>query len=102
MNHLHKHGDERQTAGRRRHGVRHRKQLAVAFAVLGMGALGAGCGVGSAATAPGHASVLTAAKRSTQNTKVRPKQTTLAQCGATRDPFDPTDSSAPAGSATTC
>lgn len=65
----------------------------------------ANCAVGwadssSAALSP-HQAVLTAA-HSPRADKPVSKRATLPQCGATRDPFDPTASPAPPGSPTAC
>lgn len=85
------------------HPFAHRRaRLAGAFVgLLAVGGLVAGAGAASAASAPQqrHAAVLISA-RTERYSKAKSAHATLPQCGATRDPFDPTNSAAPAGSPT--
>lgn len=76
---------------------RRRARMAAIVALAGAGTLGAGYGAISPSAPVPHAAVLTSARRlhATHASKAA-RQATLPQCGATRDPFDPTDS-APAG-----
>lgn len=80
-----------------------RRRARLAPAVLGLlaaGGLVAGAGAASAsAPQQRHAAVLTSA-RAVRYSKAKSATATLPQCGATRDPFDPTNSAAPAGSPT--
>lgn len=74
-----------------------RARIAAAIlALAGPGALVALHATGSHAPASPRTALLTASRSSER--AATSKQTTLPQCGATRDPFDPTDSAPPAGS----
>lgn len=82
-----------------------RRAVAVLSCVAAAG-LAAGCGVPAAAPAShGPRAVLT--KTTTSSTQPRTTTTTtsptsLPECGAARDPFDPTGASPPSGSAAIC
>ncbi len=75
----------------------------LAVAGLTLGACGSRSAVGSRGAE--HAS-LTAASSATTTTKppttTSTTSTTLPSCGATRDPFDPTNAPPPAGSLAVC
>ncbi|GEM_PF-6976173 len=58
------------------------------------GVLAAGCSAGSPAVTPPTA-VPTGGQHPTTTTTAPATSSTLPECGATRDPLDPTDSSAP-------
>lgn len=69
----------------------------VAAILAACGGILALCGGGVSAESHTHTVQLTAS-RSAAVSRAASKQATLPQCGATRDPFDPTDSSsAPVG-----
>jgi hypothetical protein len=80
--------------------LRRARWAAAVFTVAAAGGLVAGCGGSPAASSATHSAVLTSS-RTPRATRTSSKQVTLPQCGAARDPFDPTDSAPPAG-ATTC
>jgi hypothetical protein len=65
----------------------------VAVAVAGL--MAAGCAVGSPAVTPPPKAVPSAGRHSATTTTTPTISSTLPECGATRDPLDPTDSSAP-------
>lgn len=62
--------------------------------LLTLGVFGAGWGAAAASGAPAH--------HSTHTTTSSTTTTTLPACGATRDPFDPTNAHPPAGSPAVC
>jgi hypothetical protein len=65
----------------------------VAVAVAGL--MAAGCAVGSPAVTPPRKAVPAAGQHTATTTTSPATSSTLPECGATRDPLDPTDSSAP-------
>jgi hypothetical protein len=77
--------------------VRQRARLGIAVALVGMAGLGVGaCGSTPSATPPAaHVRGVTVAVPPTTST-------TLADCGAKRDPLDPTNTPPPAGSPAIC
>lgn len=74
---------------------------AIMLAIGVPGAIAAGLESGSATASPQRADA-SASAHVAHEARAGSKQTTLPQCGATRDPFDPTNSPPPAGSATAC
>lgn len=66
-------------------------------ALIGAVGLVVGCGVASASSPKSRPAVL-ASSHVAKNSKATSKEATLPQCGAGRDPFDPTDSGPPTGS----
>jgi hypothetical protein len=75
------------------------------IASVSAGSLLASCGGGPSAAPPAHKTILTGGRSSTTTTTAAPSSTTttlLPQCGASRDPLDPTGASPPAGSAAIC
>jgi len=83
-----------------------RRAVAVLSCVAAAG-LAAGCGV-TAAVPASHRAGAVLTKTTTSSTQPRTTTTptttptSLPECGATRDPFDPTGASPPSGSAAIC
>lgn len=83
---------------------------ALALALTGIASVSAGglltsCGGGASATPPVQKTILTGGRSAATTTTTMPGSTTttlLSQCGASRDPLDPTGASPPAGSPAIC
>jgi hypothetical protein len=86
--------------GQRRVGARRARWVAAVAALPMAGLLAAGCTSHPAAS--GSAKAVVTSAKSTTTTTTAPTSAAAPECGSTRDPFDPTDSPAPAGSPARC
>ncbi|MGH9110468.1 MAG: hypothetical protein ACRDY3_13595 [Acidimicrobiales bacterium] len=91
------------TAARRPRARAGRRMLALcALPVAGLVMAACGAGGGSAAPSSSGHRPTPAVVASTRSTTPTTTTSSVPECGTTRDPFDPTDSPAPAGSPAHC